>query len=215
MTPARPVSSARKIYEMLTPLQRRQALWVFVLTIVGTALETLGLGLVLPVLGLLTSADIAATYPQVRPVLVALGNPSSKQLIIGGMLTLLALHVVRVAFMAFLSWRQMSFAFSQYASLSQRLFTVYLRQPYTFHLDRNSAQLIQNAIGEVRMFTFNVMLPAIMVMTEGLVAVGMAALLIAIEPRGALIVVGLMVAASWLFQRSVRAMLDRAATERQ
>jgi ABC-type multidrug transport system fused ATPase/permease subunit len=209
------MSSVRKIYEMLTPSQRRQAVWILVLTIVGTLLETLGLGLVIPVLGLLTENDIAATYPQLQPLLRALGNPNPKQLIIGGMLTLLALHVVRVAFMAFLYWRQMTFAFSQYASLSQRLFTVYLRQPYTFHLNRNSAQLIQNAIGEVRMFTFNVMLPAIVVMTEGLVAVGMAALLIAIEPRGAIIVVALMVSASWVFQRSVRTMLDRAATERQ
>ena len=64
-------------------------------------------------------------------------------------------------FLAFLAWRQTRFAFGVQTQLSQRLFTAYLRQPYTFHLQRNSAQLIRNVIGEVGMFT-EVLMAAIM-----------------------------------------------------
>lgn len=209
------MTSLRKIYQLLTRRQRTQAAILLALTVVGTALETLGLGLVIPVIGLLTQPDPAALYPQLRPVLQRLGNPSPTQLAIAGMLGLLAIHVIRVAFLGYLAWRQMGFATAQMAYLSQQLFTIYLRQPYTFHLNRNSAQLIQNAIGEVRLFTFNVMLPAMVLLTEGAIMLGMAALLIAIEPIGALFVVAALGGAAWAFQRAIRRWIDVGAQRRQ
>jgi ABC-type multidrug transport system fused ATPase/permease subunit len=209
------MSTFRRIYGLLTAHQRKQAVVLLMLTIVGMVLEMLGLGLVLPVIGLLTQADPASAYPQLRPLFQRLGNPSQAQLVTAGMLGLVALHVIRVAFLGFLSWRQMSFAAHQQATLSDRLFATYLRQPYTFHLNRNSAELIQNAIGEVRMFTFNVMLPAMVLLTEGSIMLGMAVLLIVMEPMGALSVVTVLAVAAWVFLRALRRLVDRQAKARQ
>src|SRR5688500_12687296 len=127
----------RKLYDLLTPRQRRTAALLLVLTLIGMVLETLGLGLVIPVMALLTQERLAETYPALRGVLERLGNPTPRQLAVGGMLALLAVHIVRVGFLAFLAWRQMSFASAQQAYLSEQLFRVYLRQPYPFHLNRN------------------------------------------------------------------------------
>src|SRR5688572_4983711 len=205
----------RKIYALLTPSQRRAGAVLLVLTVIGMALETLGLGLVIPVIVLLTQPDLASGYPLLQTLLVGLGNPTPAQLVTGGMVTLVVVHVVRVTFLGYLAWRQMGFACDQQADLTQRLFEIYLRQPYTFHLNRNSAQLIQNTIGEVRLFTFNVMIPAMVILTEASIMFGMAAVLIAVEPVGALVVVAALGAAAWLFQRVVRRAIDRRATARQ
>jgi ABC-type multidrug transport system fused ATPase/permease subunit len=205
---------ARKIFELLTPRQRRQLASVLALTIVGMLLELVGLGLVIPVVAVLTQPDVGSAYPMLAPVLHALGDPAPAQLVIIGMVALVAVHLVRVSFLGFLAWRQMVFAFEQQAEMSERLFATYLRQPYVFHLNRNSAHLIQNATGEVRLFTFSVTVPAMFLLTEASVIAAMAALLFVLEPVGATAVAVAFGAAAWLFQRAVRTAIEQRASAR-
>src|SRR3954453_13938423 len=143
MTPTPHPSVARKIWALLTPAQRRTAAALLGLMVVGTVLETLGVGLVVPAVALITQGDLGRKYPQLQPVLQALGNPDQKTLVIGGMLALVTVYLVKALFLAVLAWRQMRFAYGVQAGISQRLFSVYLHQPYTFHLQRNSAELIR------------------------------------------------------------------------
>lgn len=209
------LSTAQKIWGLLTPAERHNALMLLGLMVIGMALETLGVGLVIPALALLTQQDLVHNYPALQPVLQALGNPSQQSLVIGGMLVLVGVYLIKGLFLAFLAWQQTCFAFSVQAQLSQRLFTVYLRQPYTFHLQRNSAQLIRNVINEVSLFTIKGMLPGMLLLTESLVLLGLCSLLLIVEPLGALIVVGVLGTAAWGFHRLTRRRISRWGEARQ
>lgn len=193
------LSTARKIWDLLTVAERRSAVMLLGLMFIGMVLETLGVGLVIPAVALLTQSDFAHHYPAFQPALLALGNPSQLSLAVGGMLVLVGVYLIKTLFLALLAWRQMRFAFGVQAQLSQRLFTLYLRQPYTFHLQRNSAQLIRNVISEVGVFTFNTILPGMLLLTESLVLLGLCSLLLVIEPLGALIVASVLGVAAWGF----------------
>ncbi|NDH67212.1 MAG: ABC transporter ATP-binding protein [Gammaproteobacteria bacterium] len=183
--------------------------------LIGMLLETLGVSLVIPALALLTQHGIALRYPVLQPVLDALGNPSQQTLVISGMLVLVGVYLIKAIFLALLAWWQLRFAYGVQAQISQRLFTVYLHQPYTFHLQRNSAQLIRNVINEVSMITGNAILPVMMLLTEGLVLVGLCGLLLAVEPQGALIVVSVLGAAAWGFHRLTHRSIERWGKARQ
>ena len=209
------LSTARKIWSAFTPVERRSAVALSGLLLIGMVLETLGAGLVVPALALLTQQDFVARYPTLQPFFQALGNPSQQSLVIGGMLALVGVYLVKAIFLAFLAWRQTRFAFGMQAQLSQRLFTVYLCQPYTFHLQRNSAQLIANAITEVTLFIHNGMIPGMLLLTESLVVLGLCSLLLVVEPLGALIVVGVLGTASWGFYRLTRDRITRWGKARQ
>ena len=206
---------ANKVWDMLMPAERRNALVLLALMLIGMVLETLGVGLVIPALALLTQSDIAIRYPAFQPVLEALGNPSQQTLVIGGMLLLVTVYLIKALFLAFLAWWQMRCAFGVQAQLSQRLFTIYLHQPYTFHLQHNSAQLIRNVINEVSMITGNAILPVMMLFTEGLVLIGLCGLLLAIEPQGAFIVVSVLGAAAWAFHKLTHGNIEHWGKLRQ
>jgi ABC-type multidrug transport system fused ATPase/permease subunit len=196
LSPTNP-TIARKIWSLLTPGEHRRAVILLGLMIIGMVLETLGVGLVIPAVMLLTQSDLAHTYPALQPTLQALGNPSQPALIIGGMLALVGVYLIKSLFLAFLAWQQTSFAFGVLMQLSQRLFTVYLRQPYSFHLQRNSAQLIHNITTEVNQFTLGGVAAGMLLLTESLVLLGLCGLLIGVEPLGALIVVSVLSVAIW------------------
>lgn len=184
------------------------------LMLIGMLLETLGIGLVIPALALMTQGDLTVKYPALEPWLNSLGNPSHEQLIIYGMLVLVGAYAIKTLFLAFLAWRQARFVYGLQAILSQRLFTGYLHQPYAFHLQRNSAQLIRNAIGQVGEIT-NTIQQGLMLITEILVLIGISALLLAIEPLGALLVVSTLGLAGWGFNRLTRGHILRWGEARQ
>jgi ABC-type multidrug transport system fused ATPase/permease subunit len=178
-------------------------------------LETLSVGLVVPALALLTQRDPAGKYPFFKFVLDALGNPNQETLVIGGMLALVAVYVVKTVYLGFVAWRQSCFAFDLQAGLSQRLFTVYLRQPYTFHLQRNSAHLIRNMITEVNGFTSSAVTPGLILLAESLVLIGLGSLLLAVEPIGAVVAATVLGVAAWCFHRFTRARLTYWGDARQ
>jgi len=130
------------------------------------------------------------------------------------MLGLVGIFLVKNLFLAFLAWRQARFAYGVQVQISQRLFTAYLRQPYTFHLQRNSAQLIRNVTGEVNMFTSAIM-SMLAISSEFLVLLGITTLLLLIEPLGALISVTVLGVAAWAFHRITRARITRWGKARQ
>jgi ABC-type multidrug transport system fused ATPase/permease subunit len=204
-----------KIWALLDRSERRAAISMLGLMCVGMVLETLGVGLVIPALALFTQTDIGARHPVLRPMLASLGNPDQQTLIVGGMLLLVLVYLVKVVFLAHLAWRQSHFAFELQATLSARLFTSYLRQPYTFHLERNSALLIRNVINEISLFTFNGMVPAMLLATESLVLIALLGLLLFVEPVGAFIVIGVLGGLTFLFHRLTRARITRWGVARQ
>jgi ABC-type multidrug transport system fused ATPase/permease subunit len=151
----------------------------------------------------MTQGDLTARYPALAPWLARLGNPNHDQLVIGGMLALVGLYAVKSSFLGFLAWWQARFVFGLQADLSQRLFAGYLRQPYAFHLQRNSAQLIRNAIGQVGSLV-TVIRQVIILFTEIMVLLGISAVLLAVEPLGALVIVSTLGLVGWGFNRVTR-----------
>ncbi|MFA7239068.1 MAG: ABC transporter ATP-binding protein [Sulfuricellaceae bacterium] len=209
-----PPSTPRKIWELLGDAEHSNAIVLLCLMFIGMLLETLGVGLVIPALALLTQPDFAGKHPTLQPILQSLGNPGQHTLVIYGMLVLVGVYFVKALFLAYLVWRQARFASGVQVRLSQRLFTTYLRQPYTFHLQRNSAQLMLNVTSEVGMFT-GATTQAMNLLTESLVLLGLCTLLLVVEPLGALIVVSVLGIAAWGFHRLTRRRITRWGEVRQ
>jgi len=206
---------ARKILDLLIPSERRSAISLFGLMLIGMVLETIGVGVVLPLIALLMQGDLATNYPVFQPMLQTMGNPSQKNLIIGAMLVLMGLYLIKTLFLALLAWQQARFTFGVQAQLSQRLFSIYLRQAYMFHLQHNSSQLLQNIIGEVGLFTNKAIMPGLLLFTEVLVLFGVFSLLIYVEPLGAIMTGVVLGTAAWGFHYLTRGRISRWGKARQ
>ena len=204
-----------KLWQILNRAQQRGAVLLLVLSIFGMVMETLGVGLVIPALAMMTQSDLAQRYPRLAPALHALGDPSRERLVVLGMFVLVAVYAIKAVFLGLLAWRQMRFVYGVQAELSERLFTSYLRQPYVFHLQRNSAQLIRNAATETNLFAQTVLVSTLSVLAESLVAVGIILLMLVVEPVGTVSVIGVLGTAVWAFHGASRGWIARWGTARQ
>jgi ABC-type multidrug transport system fused ATPase/permease subunit len=174
------------------------------MVIVGMFLETISLGIVVPIIGILTQDDYQQKYPFIVDIF---GNLSREELISAVMVAMVLIYVVRSLFLFWSLWIQKGFSASVSGRLSQSLFSIYLRQPYMFHLQRNSSTLMRNAKNATSVVTCGVD-PFLVLLTDGLVAIAMFALLIAVEPVGTLAVLLVFGLSTFIFQRTTRRRID-------
>jgi ATP-binding cassette, subfamily B, bacterial PglK len=207
-------TTASKFWRLLTGKERRSAIVLLALMLVGMIFEMFSVGLVVPALALLSRADLTR-YPGFARWLMRIGNPSRDQLVFVGMLGLVGVYAVKTVFLSILTWRQSRFVFALQADISQRLFMTYLRQPYSFHLQRNSAQLIRNAVNEVDILTLSGVLQALVFLTETFVMVGILVLLVYVQPLGALLACGTLTFFGWGFYWLTRTRTLRWGKARQ
>lgn len=204
----------KKLWRLLIVKQRQKAVILLGLMLVGMVLETLGIGMVAPALILMTQSDLLTKYPEVGVLFELLGNPSREYLITLGMLFLVSIYAIKAFFLAFLAWVQSKFIFGLQANLSQRLFTGYIFLPYTFHLQRNSAQLIRNVTSEVSLFS-SVSQSLLVLISEIVVLIGISILLLVVEPLGASLVMVILGLSGWIFYQITRSYISRWGKIRQ
>ncbi|PIP92415.1 MAG: ATPase [Bdellovibrio sp. CG11_big_fil_rev_8_21_14_0_20_39_38] len=204
-----------KIYSMLDKIQRRRAFWLLFLMVIGMIIETLGIGAVLPVMYLLSQPVLPENIPFLNSLMNILGNPSREVLVIWAMLSLGALFFVKGLFLSLLSFKQSSFTFDVKESLAGKLFKNYLHQPYTFYLNKNSAQLVTNITQELSYLTLNGILPLLQILSEFLVILAAITLLLVIEPKGALVAVLIVVTSTYFFNLIFKGKVIELGKKRQ
>jgi ABC-type multidrug transport system fused ATPase/permease subunit len=208
------MSIYKKTIELLEPQEQKQLLFLLFLIFVGMLLETLGIGFLIPALALMTQKNLSENYPIFQTFFYYFPTSSPKQLVICGMLALSGLYFLKTIFLLYMSWKQNKFIADLQVSLSNRLFSGYLSQPWIFHLQRNSAQLLRNVTTEVNLFA-SASQASMMLLTECVVLLGIVALLLIIEPVGATTVISVLASAGWLFQRSIRSYVLHLGEARQ
>jgi ABC-type bacteriocin/lantibiotic exporter with double-glycine peptidase domain len=180
------LETAQQIRDVLSPAARRSVWGLLALVLLSTVLESLSVGVVVPVLSALADPGWIERHPSVAGIAAALGATSSSALAIWAMAALVCVYAIKTVCAATLAYCESRFAYAIQAQLSTRLFAAYLRQPWVFHLQRNTAELIRNCTVEphyVAVLTSS----ALYVLSEVLVSLAIVALLIMMEPRGALV----------------------------
>ena len=208
-------STYSKIYSFLSPANRRRSIILLGLIIIGMLFEILGIGLLVPVILLLMDDNLSTSYPVVQPLLELLGNPNHKEQIYIILMALISIFFIKNTFLAFIAWREARFITNLQVELSDRLFSIYLRQPYTFHLQRNSAQLIRNISGDVSRLVGYGFSPVLNIIAEILVLIGIAGLLLIVELLGTIIVFLVLFLAAGTFYLLTRSRVTYWGQKRQ
>ncbi len=149
--------------------------------------EILSISLVFPAVSILINADLPESLQFLNNGLQSLSSFTGLNYIITGISVLILIFFLKNIFLLYYFWWKNGYSNDVQRQLSQRLFMTYLRQPYTFHLQRNSSVLIRNLINEVVTFqkTFQSGLELIF---EIFVLISILVLIFVAEPKGALVV---------------------------
>jgi ABC-type multidrug transport system fused ATPase/permease subunit len=198
------------LWDVLLSSERRSLVGVFALILVGTVLETFSVGMMIPVLSVIASDDQKISLPFLTI------NPSldKSQLILLAVGLMFAVYVFKNLFLAGSTWIQRGFLTRVTSRVAARMLETYMRQPYAFHLRKNSSTLIRNT-QDASILVAGGIEPMLTILTEGLIAFALFTVLVVVEPVGTICVIGLLLFATIIFQRSFGQKLQRWGTLRQ
>jgi ABC-type multidrug transport system fused ATPase/permease subunit len=198
------------LLRVLLPSERRALIGIFALILVGTILETFSIGIIIPVLSVLSSDEATNSIPFIG----SNETISKNQLIQIAVGLMLAIYILKNVFLAFSIWIQRGFLTRVTSRIGSRMFEVYLHQPYSFHLQKNSSTLIRNT-QDASMLIASGIEPMLTILTEGLIVSALLLVLLIVEPVGTLCVVGVLLTATFVFQKFFDHKLQRWGTMRQ
>jgi len=168
------------VWRTLTAGERRRLLGIWTLILLQMLLETFSLGLIIPMVGLLTRENYLESIPFGERYLWTF---SQGQVLVLGMGFVIVIYVLKSVFVYWAALVQQKFTNSVSVRVSQETFSKYLLQPYEFHLERNSATLISN-VDNAKAIISGGLVPILVLLTDGLVSFGLFALLLYVEPVG-------------------------------
>ena len=180
------MNSLIQLWEILNSSQKTQGLILLFITLIGSFIEALGIGLVVPFITLILSTDfsfptfITASWPVITSL-------SKEQLVIYMVLIFVSFYLLKSIFIFWLTARQTGYIYSLQESISGRIFTAYLNKPYEFHILENSGRLISNTITECTQFCVGFVSAIILILNDILVLTGIVSVLLFFEPLGAFI----------------------------
>ena len=193
------------VWQLTTRAEKRRLVLLYLLMVVGAVLEMLSLGLIVPAVGILTKPDYANRVPLVKRVF---GELTQSQFVLLVMLILMLVFLAKTIFLVWKAWMQKGVSNAITFRLGVAIFEKYLRQPYAFHLMRNSATLTNSAQNS-RALASEIIDPSLLVFSEALVTGGIFTLLLWLEPVGTIGTILLFGVTSFLFSKYTGAKISR------
>ena len=150
--------------------------------LLGAGLETFSVGIIPLFVALLNDPQLLQKNTFLQWLYPAVPSPSLQQFLLIVSIFLLAVYLFKNFYLAALTYGQYYFLYRKQVSLSGQLLSLYLYSPYTFHLQRNSADLIRNMTSEITQIFTGVLIPGLIVLTEIMVITAILGLLAVVEP---------------------------------
>tara|TARA_B100001989_G_scaffold37351_1_gene22399 strand:+ start:10062 stop:11801 length:1740 start_codon:yes stop_codon:yes gene_type:complete len=177
-----------KIYKDLISIIEKKYVSKFfvliILMIIGAFLETFGISLIIPLVSTLLSDEFALPN-QITSIAPILQESSKEEIILLATSFFVMFYFLKSIYLALLVYGQSRYIYSLQNNISTRLYKTYLYQPYSFHLHRNSGEIISNSVTEAMQFALGLVAPIIYIITDILIIVCISILLFYVEPYGA------------------------------
>lgn len=167
--------------------------------IIAAIFETVSIGVIVPFVGIITNPEIIFEQAPLTFIYELLNFNSSKSFIIFTISLLLIIFIMKNIYLLLFYNVQFKIISNQRVKLSIKLFKEYLIKPYTFHLQRNSAQLLRNVSIEVTRVFEGIIIPGFQLITESLVILFILVLLLFSAPIATIVASALLVGSVFLF----------------
>lgn len=160
--------------------QRWQFAGLFVLQLFETFLDFFGISLILPFVNVLINSEAMRNAAWYGLVSRLIGADDTASVLLFITLLMIAVYIIKNLFILFLINLRVRFIGTNKIKMGTRMITCYLHKPYTFHLQRNTAEIVRNISGDVG-GSFGVVSSIFALISDVLIVVALVVYLLAVD----------------------------------
>lgn len=180
---------------------------LFFLTFVATLVELLSIGFIIPILNLIISPDkiISIQY---------LNNFNYNQILFSTLLLLVIIYFLKSIFLAFFAFKKIRFIDQISVKLSEKVLSIFLKQPYNFFLNTNTSKIIRDVMSETSMYS-QIVFHFIGLLTEVLIVLGILIFILYLAPSISFAITIILFLFTFLFYKISKTRILEWAKKRQ
>lgn len=139
----------KRIFDIYTPQQRKGSIFVFVLLLVGSLLEMLGVSIIVPLVQVILLPESMLENKSWQWLWQFLHVEDATGLVLWVSAGAVTVYIVKNAYMSFLSYYKNHFYRKVEKEISMRLMNSYLSREYTFHINTNTSVLLRSIVYDI------------------------------------------------------------------
>jgi ATP-binding cassette, subfamily B, bacterial PglK len=161
---------------------------LFILMMIAALLEVVGIGMIPAFVSIVADPERVLGYEPLMPLFEWLNISGANDLLLWGSAALVAVFILKSLYIVMFNYFEAYFINNRMYLISHRLMSSYMQAPYTFHLKRNTAELLRNTTQEVRLFINIVFTNSLSIARESVMAIAILVMLLVLEPLITLLV---------------------------
>jgi ATP-binding cassette, subfamily B, bacterial PglK len=204
----------KKITAILSPHERKQAIGLVLAILIIAFIDVTGVASVLPFMSILANPEIIHSNEMLAWAYKELGFSNTNDFILTLGCIVLTLMLCSTLSNLMAIWIICHFTRGWEHSISKRLLTQYIYQPYSYFLEQNTSNFIKNLHSEITAIITCVFVPGAHILARSLVACLIVILLIIVNPFLAIILFLLFGGAYFIIYRWTANLIDRSGKNR-
>ena len=180
------IKRLKQLSHILSKEEKRDGVKLIILLIVMSIFDVLGVASIMPFMSLVSNPDFIKSNQILMEAYKFLEFTDDKSFIMFSGLCLIVLIVSSTLLKLITNYSILRFSFNREHSISLRMLSGYLNQPYSWFLNQHSADLSKSVLADVREVVTRCMLGSIMLVSNLFLAILMVSMLIAVDPLTAL-----------------------------
>lgn len=176
------MSKILKLFSLFNKSEKKNLIILLAMIIIMALLDVVGIASIMPFMSVLVDPTITINNVYLNHLyeLSGLTNLRSFSIFLG-FLTFILL-ILSLIFKSLTTYIQIKFAMTQEFNFSKKLVENYLFQPYSWYLNKNSADLGKNILSEVQTIILNGLMPCLVIISNLAISFAILILLILINP---------------------------------
>ena len=165
----------KNVYSIIKLFDLKNFYILSLLILAAMFLEVLSIGLIIPIIAILENENFVNDFFHNVPLIADTTHLEQISFIL---LLLCLVFIVKFCFLVLVNYKQYKYSMYLQSAISNRLIYKYLTMPYENYFTLKSSKILRNIKEESGSFVHGVLIPVINIMTELLVIIGIAILLV-------------------------------------
>ena len=170
-----------KINYIFDKKQKLQSVLLCIGLFVGALLELVGVSFITQLVTLISNPEKIHSNEIMQYCYDFFNMTSDRQFFLFVVIALIFVYLIKNLYLLWINYVQYTFVFNNQLRLSGRLIDCYLKKPYTYHLDNNSAEMVRNVMLDSERF-FQMLLSVFLTLSEILVSALLCVFLLIVDP---------------------------------
>lgn len=209
------IKNFKKTIEILNINEKVKLLIIFILSFVNSAIETIGVGAVLPLITAVYDFELLSNYKFIEDLVIFfMGSFSETNTIKFFLLSLVSLFLFKAIFQIYFNKLKINVMTDVTTRLQSNLLSSYFMKNWEFHLKNNSSFLIRKISGEVSQFKNKILNSYLEILTEIILFIGIYLLLIIVQPKISIILLIVFLVFGYIFLKVYKIKINKLGTLR-